>query len=64
MLKIILIQVSFFIIGCLLLLIDGSNGMISEMSFISYIGISCIIIGVGINIFAIIIQKIIAYFKE
>lgn len=55
---------SFFIIGCLLLLIDGSNGMISEMSFISYIGISCIIIGVGINIFAIIIQKIIAYFKE
>ncbi len=47
--KIVIIQVLLFLLGVVLLIVDGSGGHIANASFISVLGIVSCVIGIGLS---------------
>jgi hypothetical protein len=51
-----IIQVSMFIIGAILMMIDGSGGYKENMTWVSYLGVSLCISGIGFTFIRYLIQ--------
>jgi hypothetical protein len=56
--KLFLVQALIFILGVILMVIDGSGGYVENMTYVSYLGASLCVIGIGFHLIWTIILKI------